>query len=124
MEQITKEVSVHLASAIELGAAIIVGYATVQALYRYFLSLKKSLSFTPQQEIRLTFGSHLGLALEFLLGADILRTAVAPSWNDIGQLAAIAVLRTGLNYFLERELKREEVNPEKETQLHSFVNKA
>ena len=40
--------------------------------------------------------------------ADILRTAVAPTWQDIGQLAAIAVLRTGLNYSLEREIAREE----------------
>ena len=51
-------------------------------------------------------GEHLGL--EFPLAADILRTAVAPSWKDIGQLAAIAVLRTGLNYGLEREIAREE----------------
>ena len=42
------------------------------------------------------------------IAADILRTAVAPSWRDIGQLAAIAVLRTGLNYGLEREIAREE----------------
>jgi uncharacterized membrane protein len=39
------------------------------------------------------------------LGADVLATAVAPSWDDIGKLAAIAILRTALNYFLERELK-------------------
>ena len=35
---------------------------------------------------------------------DILRTAVAPTWEDIGKLAAIAAIRTVLNYFLEREL--------------------
>jgi len=40
-----------------------------------------------------------------LLGADILATAIAPTWDDIGKLAAIATLRTALNYFLERELK-------------------
>jgi uncharacterized membrane protein len=43
----------------------------------------------------------LALGLEFAVGADILRTAVAPN-------AAIAVLRTGLNYGLEREIVREE----------------
>jgi hypothetical protein len=36
------------------------------------------------------------------------RTAIAPSWHDIGQLAAIAVLRTALNFFLEREIDHEE----------------
>ena len=44
------------------------------------------------------------LGLEFMLAADIVRSAIAPDWNDIGQLAAIAVIRTFLNYFLERDL--------------------
>ena len=39
------------------------------------------------------------------LGADILNTAVAPSWEQVGLLAAIAAIRTGLNYFLQRELE-------------------
>lgn len=38
--------------------------------------------------------SELALALEFELAADILRTAIAPTWNEIGQFAAIIVLRT------------------------------
>ena len=52
------------------------------------------------------FATWLVLALEFELGADIIRSAVAPSWNDIGQLAAIAVIRTFLNYTLERDIMR------------------
>ena len=51
------------------------------------------------------FGSSVAVAIELLLGADVLATAVAPSWNDIGQLAVIAVIRTVLNFFLEKELK-------------------
>ena len=51
------------------------------------------------------FGSSVAVSLELLLGADVLATAVAPNWNDIGKLAAIAVLRTALNYFLGRELE-------------------
>ena len=45
------------------------------------------------------------MALEFTLAADILRTAIAPSWEDIGKLAAIAMLRTLLNHFLQREIE-------------------
>ena len=56
---------------------------------------------------RLTLARYLALALEFQLGADILSTAIAPSWNQIGKLAAIAVIRTGLNYFLFEEMKAE-----------------
>jgi hypothetical protein len=59
---------------------------------------------TGTEEIRLTLGRWLALALEFELAADILRTAIAPTWNEIGQLAAIVVLRTALNYFLQREI--------------------
>jgi uncharacterized membrane protein len=51
------------------------------------------------------FAVWIVLAQEFDLGADIVRTAIAPTWNDIGQLAAIAVIRTGLNFFLERDLE-------------------
>ena len=47
----------------------------------------------------------LVLSLEIMLAADIVRSAISPSWDDIGQLAAIAVIRTFLNYFLERDLE-------------------
>lgn len=54
--------------------------------------------------VRLGFARYLALALEFQLAADILSTAIAPSWDRIGKLAAIAVIRTGLNWFLTREM--------------------
>jgi hypothetical protein len=49
------------------------------------------------------FGVWLLLGLEFALAADIVRSAISP-WDDIGQLAAIAAIRTFLNHFLERDL--------------------
>jgi uncharacterized membrane protein len=57
--------------------------------------------------IRLTLARYLALALEFQLGADILSTAIAPSWQQIGKLGAIAVIRTGLNWFLSKEMESE-----------------
>ncbi|HEX2950158.1 MAG TPA: DUF1622 domain-containing protein [Armatimonadota bacterium] len=57
------------------------------------------------ERIRSELGYGLVLGLEFLIGADILRTAVAPTWSSIGQLGAIILLRTLLDYFLERELQ-------------------
>lgn len=54
--------------------------------------------------VRLTLAHHLSLALEFQLAADILSTTIAPSWDMIGKLAAVAIIRTGLNYFLGREM--------------------
>ena len=61
--------------------------------------------------VRLSFARYLALALEFQLAADILSTAVAPTWERIGKLGAIAVIRTGLNYFLTREMRDEATRP-------------
>lgn len=58
----------------------------------------------PLVDVRLALGRWLGLALELTLAANIARTAVAPTWRAIGQLAAIAALRTVLNHVLEREV--------------------
>ena len=57
--------------------------------------------------VRLLLARYLAVALEFQLAADILSTAIAPSWDAIQRLAAIAVIRTGLNYFLGREMENE-----------------
>ena len=65
--------------------------------------------------LRLRLGSWLALALEFQLGADILTTTVAPTFEDLGKLAIIALIRTFLNYFLHRELADEE---QRESQLY------
>ncbi|MCU7702057.1 DUF1622 domain-containing protein [Streptomyces albidoflavus] len=57
--------------------------------------------------VRLSLGRFLALGLEFQLAGDVLRTAIAPSFDQIGQLAAIAAIRTGLNFFLGREIEAE-----------------
>ena len=55
-------------------------------------------------QLRVSFGSWLVLALEFQLGSDILSTTIAPSFNELAQLAIIAAIRTLLNYFLQKDL--------------------
>ena len=56
------------------------------------------------REIWLRFATWILLALEFALAADIVRTAVAPTWDDISKLAVIATIRTMLNYFLAKDI--------------------
>ncbi len=51
------------------------------------------------------FAAWILISLEFALGADIIRTAIAPTWDDIGKLAAIAAIRTFLGFFLDRDMK-------------------
>ena len=58
--------------------------------------------------VRLGLGRYLALGLEFQLASDVLRTAVAPTLREIGELAAIAAIRTALNYFLSKEIKEEQ----------------
>jgi len=77
----------------------------LQFLYNYIGNIFKPNIETTNQTIRIQFGSALPGALELLLGDDILSTAIAPTWNEIGKLLPIAVLRTSVNFFLERELK-------------------
>ena len=109
VEGLIKGLTLYLARFVELAAALVIGIAALRALGSYFLDLAHgTAAAVPKEEIRLALGRSLALALEFELGADILKTAVAPTWNDIGLLAAIAVLRTALNYFLERELRNAE----------------
>lgn len=90
-----------------LGALVIAaGVAVVViALVKHLLSARGG-SFIP---IRLAFARYLTLALELQLAADILSTSVAPTWDRIGKLGAIAVIRTALNYFLNKELRDERV---------------
>lgn len=59
------------------------------------------------QGSRRVLAHYLAVALEFQLAADVLSTAVAPSWNQIGKLVAIAAIRTALNYFLSRETEEQ-----------------
>lgn len=82
--------------------------AALAGLMRYVVT-KGDRSFTP---IRLSLARYLTLALELQLAADILSTSVAPTWDRIGKLAAIAVIRTALNYFLNQEMKEEAASVE------------
>jgi len=105
MEEIAKQITINVSHAVEILAAVIIGIAVAKTLLSYIFLLYSSKRTISKETIRVQFGSSVAVALELLLGADVLATAVAPSWDDIGKLAAIAVLRTALNYFLGKELK-------------------
>lgn len=88
-----------------LGALVIsLGVVVAGGLLVRALLARRTADFTA---IRLTLARYLALALEFQLGADILSTAIAPGWEQIGRLGAIAVIRTALNFFLSKEMQQE-----------------
>ena len=114
MEEIAKTTAIYLSLGVELLGAFIIGLALLRFLAGYLPSLIRRKQYVSNTWLRVQFGSSLTLALELLLAADILRTAVAPTWDDIGKLAAIATIRTVLNYFLEKELRQMENRTEAE----------
>lgn len=98
--------SKNLVVAIETMALIIIAVGTVEA---FFGGLWAAFAAPPPSgrvsAVWLRFDRWLVAALTFLLAADIIQTSVAPSWAEIGQVAAIAVIRTFLNYFLSRDME-------------------
>jgi uncharacterized membrane protein len=116
VEQYFKLLTLWLASGSEGAAALVIGLATIEAtLGALWLFARGAVARTAahthqdaKEQVRLRLGRWLAVALELELAADVLRTAVAPTWNEIGQLAAIVVLRTVLNYFLQKEIEKAE----------------
>jgi uncharacterized membrane protein len=104
MEEIAKHITVNISHAAEMLAALIIAFAVIKVLFSYFFLAYRPAKNLSKERIRIEFGTSVAVALELLLGADVLATAVAPSWGDIGKLASIAILRTALNYFLGKEL--------------------
>lgn len=92
--------------AVEAVGALVIGIGVVLAIYQLISHFRDEQS-TNFNRVRLTLGKYLALALEFQVGADILSTAIAPSYEQIGKLGAIVIIRTLLNYFLTKELENE-----------------
>ncbi|WP_371717766.1 DUF1622 domain-containing protein [Anabaena sp. UHCC 0204] len=100
----------YLAVGTEIAAAVVIGGAVIKGIVAYLRLLlsRSKQQFDATERIRLQLGRVLALGLEFTVASDILRTAVAPTRQDILNLGAIVLLRTLLNYFLEREIQQGE----------------
>ena len=88
---------------------IITGIAKALIIYgrHIFTNSSSAIAF---QGSRLELGYAFSLGLSFLVGGSILKTTITPSWNDLGQLAAIIVLRTVLNYLLLQAIDKSSNN--------------
>lgn len=95
-----------LAVTAEASAAVVILTGMAQALWVHFEQVfRGGQGRRGEAGGRLRLGYALSLALELLIGADILKSAVSPSWADLGQLGAIVGIRTVLNYFLLYEMR-------------------
>jgi uncharacterized membrane protein len=95
-----------VALAVEAAAVLVVAFGAAEAFARILgLVGRGRATHGERKEIWRRFGVWLLLGLEFELAADIIRSVVSPTWMDIAELGAIAVIRTFLNYFLEKDLE-------------------
>jgi uncharacterized membrane protein len=110
VEEIAKKITIYISHGLEIIAAVVIASALIRLVVEYFRSVIKTKGGLSAMEARIQFGSAVAVSLELLLGADVLATAVAPTWDEIGKLAAIATIRTVLNFFLEKELKHSDAH--------------
>ena len=103
MEELLQRIVANLVTLVEACGAAVIIVGAVWGFVGFVVAAvtrRDTAAFVP---VRLTLGRFLALGLEFQLASDVLRTAVAPSFREIGQLAAVAAIRTALNFFLSRE---------------------
>jgi uncharacterized membrane protein len=108
MEHIHDILQIVILAISGMGAVVVV-WGVVEAAVAFvalkFSSRKKD-ALSESETIRQRLGSHLLLGLEILIAADILSSAVSPSWEKVGVLAAIVGVRTVLSYFLRMEVRQ------------------
>jgi uncharacterized membrane protein len=108
VEELFVRVATTAEMLVEGMAVLVVTYGAFEALIALIrVVAAPSASHGARKAVWRRFGTWLLLGLEFALAADIIATVVSPSWDDIGELGAIAVIRTFLNYFLGGTWRRE-----------------
>lgn len=105
MEETFKVIAESVALGAEFIATLLIAIGGIGALVRVIgLIAQKQAHVRTIKDVWLRLAGWILLALEFTLAADIVRTSISPSWEDLGKLAAIAAIRTVLSIFLERDL--------------------
>jgi uncharacterized membrane protein len=105
-EETLRTVVNALVRLVEAAGALVIFIGAVIGVWKFVVALPKRdpHAFVP---VRLSLGRYLALGLEFQLASDVLRTAVAPTFEELAKLAAVAAIRTALNFFLAREIAEE-----------------
>jgi uncharacterized membrane protein len=89
---------------VDFMALIVILVGTFEAFIRGGFVLVSSQSGHERRDVWLRYARWLVAGLTFQLAADIIETSITPSWEEIAKVGAIAVIRTFLNFFLERDL--------------------
>lgn len=104
-EELIHQVAEYVALGVDIIMVTIVAVGSVRAVIAVAQCMGRGKGLAPGiREIWLHYAAWILLALEFALAADLIDTVIAPSWQDIGQLGAIAAIRIALGYFLGRDI--------------------
>jgi uncharacterized membrane protein len=107
--EIIKTIAEYAAYFLEAASILVIIVGAIQAVYLYVRrGIVKKVDLNVFMQSRLKLGMSLSLALGFLVGADIIKTAISPSWREIGHLGAVVGIRIILNFFLTRDIKQME----------------
>ena len=113
MEELVALIARTAGTVIEGMAVVIVAFGSVDAFGRLiWVIVSPQATHGERKAIWRRYGGWLLLGLEFELAADIIGSVLSPSWQELGQLGAIAVIRTFLNYFLEKDLESADAEAE------------
>ncbi len=103
--EVIQSVAEYVALFLEGVAVLVIIIGAVQSLVIYiWRGLTKRAELITLMQSRFKLGLSLSLGLGFLVGADVIKTAISPTWTEIGQLAAIVAIRIVLNFFLMRDM--------------------
>jgi uncharacterized membrane protein len=106
MEALLHEVAHYVALTVEGIAILTIAVGTVEAIFSIFRVLStRAATGIEKRAVWLNFAQWLVAALTFQLAADIVNTSFSPSWDEIGRLGVVAVIRTFLSFFLDREVE-------------------
>lgn len=104
---VVHEAAGYVGLALDAAAVLLVAAGGVVAAGRILrMAVGQQATAMHGRHILVEFGRWLVAALTFQLGSDIVNTTIAPTWDELGRLAAVAAIRTFMTYFLDLDLER------------------
>ena len=89
---------------IDAVAFVVIVAATLRVIVKAMRAELGGVTTHDKRAVWLEYARYLVVALTFQLAADIIETSISTSWEAIGRLGAIAVIRTFLEFFLGRDV--------------------
>jgi uncharacterized membrane protein len=116
MEALLRQAAGLAVPALDLIALTVIAIGTVITVARTVRASLARRAGPEAREIWVAYARWLVAALTFQLAADIVGTSITPTWDEIGRLAAIAGIRTFLDFFLGRDIdevmeRRDDIRP-------------